>query len=361
MEARIESMLAPLATDTSHSTSYSFKPHGRSSDFTLPTDDLEDLKEQAELPRSASSPHVPSEFGKGEAREEDLSGAFSFSEEDLIPAKSNWPSRPPDNFYNPNGPSHDLSPSSPNLYSTSPEVPADSKITVSRALLISEQLAQQRSAPQPPSEETTGLTYQGSSGRRSPPRSRTLSRTLTSLSNRRSRLSRNSSPEKPSSTNKNSNIQSENEAANGITVSQKPSVKRRSWRTSKVDSQPPPSDDKSSDGTVSRSRSLLTRRGRPSTNPFGSLRPFSGSEKAAAIESPLETVSPKKRPATPLPLSFSNSSLPSLAHPGQANQNIPPLPGTVQSEYLRHATSQIPKKKDELWNVFRTLDGDFQK
>lgn len=358
MEARIESLLAPLATDTSHPTPYSSQSSDRRTDFRLSNDELEDLKRRAQLPRSASSPQVSSEFSKGKGKEDNMSGAFTFSEEDLLPAKSSWPSRPPDEIYEPTELGHDLSPSSSTLYSKSPEIPPDSKITVSRALLISEQQAQERS-----SEETTDAANQVSSGRQSPQRSRALSRTLTSLSNRKSRLSQNSSPEKLTSTYSNRHPVSHisGETVNGSAAPQKSSVKRRSWRSSKSDATTTPSEEKPADGTISRTRSILNRRSKGSTKPFGSLLQFSGSDRAVGSQSPPRAASPKQRPATPLTQSFSNSNLPSLGSEDLQNQRIPPLPGTIQTEHLRHTTSYIPKKRDELWNAFRALDGDFQK
>jgi len=67
--------------------------------------------------------------------------------------------------------------------------------------------------------------------------------------------------------------------------------------------------------------------------------------------------------APALPKSFSTEQLPHYAHPHTplSPTHIPPLPSTTTSpEKLKGARAE-PRKKDELWSVFRTLDADLRK
>jgi hypothetical protein len=69
-------------------------------------------------------------------------------------------------------------------------------------------------------------------------------------------------------------------------------------------------------------------------------------------------------PVPPLPnlKSFSTDRLPLHTHfPTPLSPNsVPPLPRNISAEKLR-GTKTEPRKKDELWTVFRTLDGDLRK
>jgi hypothetical protein len=68
-------------------------------------------------------------------------------------------------------------------------------------------------------------------------------------------------------------------------------------------------------------------------------------------------------PAVPaLPKSFSTERLPSFSHHPTPTSptHIPPLPRTISSDRLKGARTE-PRKKDELWTVFRTLEGDLRK
>ncbi|KAI9709717.1 MAG: hypothetical protein M1820_003119 [Bogoriella megaspora] len=67
-----------------------------------------------------------------------------------------------------------------------------------------------------------------------------------------------------------------------------------------------------------------------------------------------------RRPPIPsLPKSFSSDRLPTLSSPPVVLERVPPLPRLTSSE--KAAKSDMPRKKDELWNSFRTLDGEYQK
>jgi hypothetical protein len=62
----------------------------------------------------------------------------------------------------------------------------------------------------------------------------------------------------------------------------------------------------------------------------------------------------------PLPRAFSTDKLPSYALSPTSPTHIPPLPKNPSSDKLKGPKTE-PRKKDELWTVFRTLDGDLRK
>lgn len=76
------------------------------------------------------------------------------------------------------------------------------------------------------------------------------------------------------------------------------------------------------------------------------------------------TPSPSNVPAVPsVPKSFSTEQLPSYPQhqsPVSPTHVVPPLPPTISAEKLKSIKTE-PRKKDELWNAFRTLDGDLRK
>lgn len=64
-----------------------------------------------------------------------------------------------------------------------------------------------------------------------------------------------------------------------------------------------------------------------------------------------------------VPKSFSTEKLPNYPQeytPTSPTHNIPPLPRNISTEKLKGAKTE-PRKKDELWNAFRTLDADLRK
>lgn len=62
----------------------------------------------------------------------------------------------------------------------------------------------------------------------------------------------------------------------------------------------------------------------------------------------------------PIPKSFSTDRLP-LPHAHASSELAPSLPTSRSFERLQANGLESPRKKDELWNAFRALDGDFQK
>ena len=62
-----------------------------------------------------------------------------------------------------------------------------------------------------------------------------------------------------------------------------------------------------------------------------------------------------------IPKSFSSDRLPSLVQRHSPLEKQPTIPRSKSSERLQTPLLDTPRKKDELWSNFRTLDGEFQK
>jgi hypothetical protein len=67
-------------------------------------------------------------------------------------------------------------------------------------------------------------------------------------------------------------------------------------------------------------------------------------------------------PVPTIPQSFSTDQLPLNTHAQSAlsPSSVPPLPRNISHENFKGVKTQ-PRKKDELWTVFRTLDADLRK
>ena len=70
-------------------------------------------------------------------------------------------------------------------------------------------------------------------------------------------------------------------------------------------------------------------------------------------------------PAVPaVPKSFSTEQLPLYPHsqsPLSPTNVVPPLPRNISTDKLGNRVKTEPRKKDELWTVFRTLEGELRK
>ena len=62
-----------------------------------------------------------------------------------------------------------------------------------------------------------------------------------------------------------------------------------------------------------------------------------------------------------IPKSFSTDRLPSYNQNQSSSEKLPIVPRSKSSERWQGYGSDIPRKKDELWSTFRTLDGEYQK
>ncbi|KAF2644832.1 DUF1765-domain-containing protein [Massarina eburnea CBS 473.64] len=88
-------------------------------------------------------------------------------------------------------------------------------------------------------------------------------------------------------------------------------------------------------------------------------------DRLSGLFNPLHTEQPPppvpSHPAVPqVPKSFSTDKLPNYALSPTSPTHIPPLPRNISSDKLKGSKTE-PRKKDELWTVFRTLDGDLRK
>lgn len=63
----------------------------------------------------------------------------------------------------------------------------------------------------------------------------------------------------------------------------------------------------------------------------------------------------------PIPKSFSTDKLTSLRHKPSNIGDVPAVPRSTSYERLQGLGADTPRKKDELWSVFRNLDGHYQK
>ncbi|KIW08120.1 uncharacterized protein PV09_01055 [Verruconis gallopava] len=113
-----------------------------------------------------------------------------------------------------------------------------------------------------------------------------------------------------------------------------------------------------SDNGDGRSRSRSSSLSRSITSKL-SKRPNS-----AVFESPTKgSSSPVNKPSQPSQLSksFSTDKLSLSSFTKKSSGSTPPVPRLTSKDKQRLANSEVTKKRDELWTVFRNLEGDFQK
>ncbi len=95
-------------------------------------------------------------------------------------------------------------------------------------------------------------------------------------------------------------------------------------------------------GSLSRRNSVLTMSRRP-------------------LSSLLSRAPPSEIPSVPpVPKSYSTERLP-LSRIQSTSSKPPAVPKSWSSERLQGLGAEMPRRKDELWSVFRTLDGEYQK
>lgn len=261
--------------------------------------------------------------------------SFTFSEEDLVPSDTSWLS---DGSNEPelDTPEDEI----PNIFCSRPgNIPGDSKITVSRTLLVTEQ----PDARQRHDYGLIGLPY-GSN----PHRVQNLSKPFNDVS----RDPKVSPPDSISTERKQARTlvraagNQAKQESDTISVLGERSVNHLqekasiAWGAS------------NSLATLSRKDSFFGRRSR---NSISSFLKFAEPSSSARPSSPI------KRPATPPRRSLSSSTLPSFATGNRVGASAALLPGLTSADKFRVVHPSAATKKDELWSVFRTLDGDFQK
>ncbi|KAI9792774.1 MAG: hypothetical protein M1816_001506 [Peltula sp. TS41687] len=125
--------------------------------------------------------------------------------------------------------------------------------------------------------------------------------------------------------------------------------------TSQTSSNSPPSPDipERSHTVELRPKQLSMRRSMLSLR---TTRPLSSFLKGPGADSANNEIVPRRK----LPTSLSTDKLPTLMKSFPL-ERLRPIPRTKSSHNLQMLGRAAPRKKDELWNVFRTLDGDFHK
>jgi hypothetical protein len=182
---------------------------------------------------------------------------------------------------------------------------------------------------------------------RSPSKSRSLAKRLSR------KLSSAPPSRSPSPTNRTRETKAEEPvqdvAVTPSPVASRPVVSRRKSMFRRRDSEK----NKEDDTEVTESGGFLARKG--TVLKRKSLKPVAPTVRAS-MEEPT-----KARPPVPqLPKSFSTDRLhtTSQLHPDRSNP-MPPLASAEKYQTLPALT--LPRKKDELWSVFRSLDGDYTK
>ncbi|KAF2084807.1 DUF1765-domain-containing protein, partial [Saccharata proteae CBS 121410] len=124
------------------------------------------------------------------------------------------------------------------------------------------------------------------------------------------------------------------------------------WRESETDSADGPITALSKKGTV------LSKRPRRPSNAV--LKATRSEESIPEIQQVPQSKTPSS-PKVVLPKSFSTDKLPSLTRSPPSSEAIPPVPRALSSEKLKAFAAEVPRKKDELYGVFRQLDADHSK
>ena len=95
-------------------------------------------------------------------------------------------------------------------------------------------------------------------------------------------------------------------------------------------------------GSLSRRNSVLTKPRRP-------------------LSSLLSKAPPSETPSVPpIPKSYSTDRLP-LSSKQPTSSKLPDVPKSWSSERLQGLGAEAPRRRDELWSVFRMIDGEYQK
>lgn len=263
-----------------------------------------------------------------------MSGDFSFDEDSLLPSKTSWHGSYADQYYQHVAHGDEASSTT---YSKSPS--SDSKITVSRALLVSE-----RGVPSVQRQSAPLISSSRPDQGRAP--SRTLSRTWSSL-RKSTKLAWPESATQPTAGAGDAPTLSSDrpKPAVATTAPGIPKNKVGPSRLAKPGFEP-------SEGAK---KNFVLRR-KSTKSSLGSMLGFNGSD------SPPPAPSPTRRPATPsVRKSFSSLSLPSTAGRDQASPELPAQWKTLRANRYRRSGLRINEKKDELWTMFKTLENEFQK
>ena len=89
---------------------------------------------------------------------------------------------------------------------------------------------------------------------------------------------------------------------------------------------------------------------------------FLGRKNRRPLNSPLNRDTSLEAPSVPpIPNSYSTDKVPVLNYQNSNLSEVPAVPASSSYEILQDAGTDLPRKKDELWGVFRNLDGEYSK
>lgn len=264
--------------------------------------------------------------------------SFSFNEEDLIPKKTSWSGSHRNEFYEPVVDPSDLSNSSSTFYSTAPDLPAESKITVQRTLYVSEQqkAAAQKAAygtSQPQSKPTPPIMD-------APQKARPEKKAITNFA-RKQRPVRTASPSPEKRPIEAPRRRESPDRAVGAAQDKIPERARAD------------KDDRAEKSSFRRTRSLLGRR-----NKLASPELRTDGANKSGPNTPPRNASPSKRPITPMFKTMTSAGLAGFGLSGRRSTDVPPVPASVDADKYKATTTSQPKKRDELWAAFRSLEAD---
>ena len=168
-------------------------------------------------------------------------------------------------------------------------------------------------------------------------------RSLTRLRRKSFVSSRSSSPSKETS----SAVKESDSRKNSLSVE---AAKRKGLTVTASIPEETKSPRDSSESTVTQKSRVLTKKNKR----------LSGLFTTSSTEPVAPPSTANEPPVPPLPKSFSTDKLPSYVRSPTSPTHIPPLPQTISPDKLKGPKTE-PRKKDELWTVFRTLEGDLRK
>lgn len=292
------------------------------------------LPPEFRLARSSTEPLVPHPANQ----DTDTGDAFdfSFSEADLVPAQRGWEGAKAARFHQQNVEESQPDFTSQRLYSLSPDQDFDPRITVSRSQLISDPDPTNTDPLKPPSRVKSPVLEPGRS-------SRSLSRTFSNL--RKGRFGRpdSPSPEKAKQKSGKSTPKRQNSGRDSgygsATVKKTPPVSSGP----RVDEHEPPR----------KSTNMFKRRSLKMTvNPVEPVQ-------AMPNTTPLRSASPRRLQVTP---TRSLSDMEPPLSKDIATRHLKQIPGIMRTGHRRQSSkSSEPRKKDDLFTVFRQLDESYQK
>lgn len=347
--------------------------------------DASPMPRNADFPRSASYTYLPEAKEPGYANPSIVTIKGSFSEADLIASADDLADISPPDSSGWTTPDENLA--------IEPKVPVDQARELIAQLQRSPKITVQRFTK--PAEDEKSSDH--SSERRPSAASSSIesSRTASTAATTPLTQTPRSRPASQSFSRRFNNRKSWYGSASSTPPSRSPSPPKQEKTIRPHEVGPEGAPAPPSAGTLSRKRSLIRRKGsrksvkekkteqkfeqkadkdaaqssdeperpvtRRSTIVRRKTRPISGIFTKAQFEESVTSIPPIPRIPS-LPKSFSTDKLPTYRTGTPVNGRAAPMPRLVSNERSMNGNLSIPiRKKDELWGVFRTLDGDYTK